>query len=113
MIYFTLNGVEIKSERVGTMPNRSEIEFPSRISRRSRLASAGAEGSFAPDTATWLYQKRPCVLVEVGPRREFLSCNRGSGLTTSGEPAWAERKLLQVGWPSASSIDWACGSQVG
>ena len=36
MIYFTLNGVETKSERVETVPNRLETGFPNRISHQSR-----------------------------------------------------------------------------
>ena len=40
MIYFTLNEVEIKYGRVETLPNRSEVGFPSWISRQSREAAA-------------------------------------------------------------------------
>ena len=45
MIYFTLNGVEIKFGRVGKVSNRSEIGFPSRISHWSQL-SRQSRGEF-------------------------------------------------------------------
>ena len=40
MIYFTLNGVETKFERVRTVTNSSEIGFSSQISHQSREATA-------------------------------------------------------------------------
>ena len=40
MIYFTLNGAETKSGRVGTVTNGPKTGFLSQISRRSREATA-------------------------------------------------------------------------
>ena len=106
MIYFTLNGVKIKSGRVGTMQNRSKIGCPSRISRQSREAAvgadqaAGAEGVLCCRRATWHNQRATRVQRSRVEERVVRSSVWMSGGLDSGCRFWLR-------WAEGFLLRWA------
>ena len=109
MIYFTLNMAETKSGRVGTVTNRLEIGFLSRISHRSR-------GEPRCRRATWHNQRATCVQGSWVEARVIgslagLAPFAGDGSFAGNRPAQLKEKCRWA-WLGVSVLDWACGSRV-